>query len=176
MSLRGPSLPGAMSEGVAAGLSRAMHSPNGCGDGALGDRVRDLQQQEERHSSGPSLPRAHRDSGDGFSCRLVLEAMPASGRAGVSTATQAQEVTKGVAEEALRGACELRPPTSICVLPRPPPAQARPRSQKTRQNSGSTPTPCLDKTVPANTHDRPHPGDLSDADGDRLWKGNSRNG
>ena len=39
----------------------------------------------------------------------------------------------------------------------PPLAQARPRSQKTRQNSGSTPTPCLDKTVPAcGTHDGKH--------------------
>ena len=42
-------------------------------------------------------------------------------------------------------------------VPRPPLAQARPRSQKTRQNSGSTPTPCLDKTVPVcGTHDGKH--------------------
>ena len=43
-------------------------------------------------------------------------------------------------------------------LPRPPPlAQARPRSQKTRQNSGSTPTPCLNKAVLAcGTYDGKH--------------------
>ena len=38
-------------------------------------------------------------------------------------------------------------------VPRPTLAQARPQSQKSRQNSGSTPTPCLDKPVLArNTH------------------------
>ena len=31
----------------------------------------------------------------------------------------------------------------------PPLAQARPRSQKSGQNGGSTPTPCLDKAVHA---------------------------
>ena len=34
------------------------------------------------------------------------------------------------------------------VVP-PPLAQARPRSQKSGQNGGSTPTPCLDKAVHA---------------------------
>ena len=33
--------------------------------------------------------------------------------------------------------------------PPPPLAQARPRSQKSGQNNGSTPTPCLDKAVHA---------------------------
>ena len=35
-----------------------------------------------------------------------------------------------------------------CCTP-PPLAQARPRSQKSGQNGGSTPTPCLDKAVHA---------------------------
>ena len=36
-----------------------------------------------------------------------------------------------------------------------PPGQARPRSQKSRQENGSTPTPCLDKAVHArDTHKR----------------------
>ena len=39
---------------------------------------------------------------------------------------------------------------SPCVWEVPPPlAQARPRSQKSGQNGGSTPTPCLDKAVHA---------------------------
>ena len=33
--------------------------------------------------------------------------------------------------------------------PPPPLAQARPRSQKSGENGGSTPTPCLDKAVHA---------------------------
>ena len=41
----------------------------------------------------------------------------------------------------------------VCVrglVPPPPPlAQARPRSQQSGQNGGSTPTPCLDKAVHA---------------------------
>ena len=41
--------------------------------------------------------------------------------------------------------------------PGPPFVQARPRSHKTKQNSGSTPTPCLDITVLAcGTHDGKH--------------------
>ena len=36
---------------------------------------------------------------------------------------------------------------SFCTPP--PLAQARPRSQKSGQNGGSTPTPCLDKAVHA---------------------------
>ena len=36
-----------------------------------------------------------------------------------------------------------------CFVPPPPLAQARPRSQKSGQNGGSTPTPCLDKAVHA---------------------------
>ena len=37
-----------------------------------------------------------------------------------------------------------------CQLHIPPPlAQARPQSQKSGQNGGSTPTPCLDKAVHA---------------------------
>ena len=37
---------------------------------------------------------------------------------------------------------------NVCLYP-PPLAQARPRSQKSRQNDGSRPTPCLDKAVHA---------------------------
>ena len=37
----------------------------------------------------------------------------------------------------------------VYVPPPPPLAQARPRSQKSGQNGGSTPTPCLDKAVHA---------------------------
>ena len=33
------------------------------------------------------------------------------------------------------------------MIPPPPLAQARPRSQKSGENGGSTPTPCLDKAV-----------------------------
>ena len=37
----------------------------------------------------------------------------------------------------------------------PPLAEARPRSEKSRQNNGSTPTPCLDKAMHAcDTHNR----------------------
>ena len=35
------------------------------------------------------------------------------------------------------------------IITPPPLAQARPRSQKSGQNGGSTPTPCLDKAVHA---------------------------
>ena len=43
-------------------------------------------------------------------------------------------------EICLQGQCDKSPP---------PLAQARPRSQKSGQNGGSTPTPCLDKAVHA---------------------------
>ena len=39
------------------------------------------------------------------------------------------------------------PRAGHCWYPPPPLAQARPRSQKSGQNGGSTPTPCLDKAV-----------------------------
>ena len=47
--------------------------------------------------------------------------------------------------------------------PYPPLAQARPRSQKSSQNGGSMPTPCLDKAVHAHdTRDSKRVGAHSD--------------
>ena len=56
----------------------------------------------------------------------------------------------------------------------PPLAQARPRSQKSGQNGGSTPTPCLDKAVHArDTCDSKRVGAPSDGDGEGLQMGKS---
>ena len=56
----------------------------------------------------------------------------------------------------------------------PPLAQARPRSQKSSQNGGSTPTPCLDKAVHAHdTRDSKRVGAHSDGDGEGLRMGKS---
>ena len=59
-------------------------------------------------------------------------------------------------------------------LPRPPLAQARPRSQKSGQNGDSTPTLCLDKAVHAcDTRDSKRVGEPSDGDGEGLQMGKS---
>ena len=56
----------------------------------------------------------------------------------------------------------------------PPLAQARPQSQKSGQNGGSTPTPCLDKAVHArDTRDSKGVGEPSDGDGEGLRMGKS---
>ena len=63
---------------------------------------------------------------------------------------------------------------SILRYPPPPLAQARPRSQKSGQNGGSTPTPCLDKVVHArDTRDSKGVGEPSDGDGEGLRMGKS---
>ena len=61
------------------------------------------------------------------------------------------------------------------ILVHPPPlAQAQPRSQKSSQNGGSTPTPCLDKALHArDTRDSKRVGAHSDGDGEGLRMGKS---
>ena len=60
------------------------------------------------------------------------------------------------------------------IVPPPPLAQARPWSQKSGQNGGSTPTPCLDKAVHArDTRDSKRVGGALDGDGDGLRMGKS---
>ena len=59
------------------------------------------------------------------------------------------------------------PPMWGCVVTPLPLAQARSRSQKSGQNGGSTPTPCLDKAVHArDTRDSKRVGEPLDGDGD----------
>ena len=56
----------------------------------------------------------------------------------------------------------------------PPLAQARPQSQKSGQNAGSTPTLCLDKAMHArDTRDSKGVGGPSDGDGEGLQMGKS---
>ena len=59
-------------------------------------------------------------------------------------------------------------------VPPLPLAQARPRSQKSGQNGGSTPTPCLDKAVHArDTRGSKRVGEPLDGDGEGLRMGNT---
>ena len=59
-------------------------------------------------------------------------------------------------------------------VPPLPLTQARPRSQKSGQNGGSTPTPCLDKAVHArDTRGSKRVGEPLDGDGEGLRMGKS---
>ena len=70
----------------------------------------------------------------------------------MSTPPPLSKHVKSQKNNAQRGSCAE---TSPCLREMrgnkrtypPPLAQARPRSQKSGQNGGSTPTPCLDKAV-----------------------------
>ena len=72
------------------------------------------------------------------------------------------------------GGLLLHPPPPCASTAAVPKNQAKTAVQRP---AGAQTRPCSHVThMTANAHDRPHPGEPSNADGDRLWKGNVKNG